>query len=933
MPTTRPLTSAVRSGQAPGEMRLSGPVAGPDADALRHVGRLATRLLQAPAAAVTHAVGDTLNIFGFTPDGAPFAMCTSLPLEDTACVEVLRSGLPMLLDDVDLLPAAPHLAALRAVGMRAYAGVPLRNAEGTPIGTLCILDALPRHWSAADREMLKQLAPLAELELRRLAATRSLEESLALLRSIVHGSTDVIFVKDREGRYLLANPSMLELHGCTEAELLGHRVEELLPPAEAAAILLQDQRVIDTGETLNTEHWLTPGGVRRRYLTVRGPYRNWRGECVGVFGVSRDITEREADASRIRESEELHRLVAQVTREALWDVDLVTGRVVRGEGYQRLLGYPPEELTGGEDWWREQVHPDDRELVVRDYDAALAGTATELEAEYRLRRADGSYVRVADWSRFLRDSEGRAIRVVGSLQDITIQAATRMQYERLIGTIDGIVWEADPETFVFSFVSPQAERLLGYPLAQWLEPGFWASRLHPDDRDEALSYCVARTREGQSHVMEYRMLAQDGRVLWFRDLVTVTVARGKPVGLSGIMMDISEQKRTEEALRQREDQLRQAQKMEAVGRLAGGIAHDFNNLLTAIVGYSDLLHETLENDPRGEEVLEIRRAADRATQLTRQLLAFSRKQVLQPVDLDAQEVVLSLASLLRRLIGEHLRLETRLTGTAVWVHVDRGQLEQVIINLAVNARDAMPNGGVLTITVGTVGPTDRLPPALEGALEPPVAVISIEDTGVGMDAHTVARLFEPFFTTKEVGQGTGLGLATVYGIVRQSGGEIRVESSPGSGTAFHIFLPLVARPAAVAATRVGDQPARGGDETLLLIEDDPAVRRLTGSVLRGLGYHVIEAATGQAALMAARQHTGTVHLILTDMVMPGLSGPETAAALADVIPGCGVLYMSGYPLTELARSGVQLQPAQLLQKPFAPDELARRVREVLDRLA
>jgi two-component system, cell cycle sensor histidine kinase and response regulator CckA len=379
-----------------------------------------------------------------------------------------------------------------------------------------------------------------------------------------------------------------------------------------------------------------------------------------------------------------------------------------------------------------------------------------------------------------------------------------------------------------------------------------------------------------------------------------------------------------------EAQLLHAQKMEAIGRLAGGVAHDFNNLLTVILSYSDLLLEDLPAE-RGEreDIGEIRKAAVAASSLTRQLLAFSRQQVLQPLLLDVNSVVTATEKLLTRLLGEDVRLSTSLATGLGTVKVDPGQLEQIIMNLAVNARDAMPRGGRLTIETANVDMDEAYVRGHPVAQPGRYVMLAVSDTGTGMDAQTQARIFEPFFTTKEQGKGTGLGLATVYGIVKQSGGFIWVYSEVGHGTSFKIYLPRVDE-AAAPAPAPGDAVV-GGSETVLVVEDVAAVRAVTSEMLRRYGYSVLEAADAETALRLAGKHDGEIHLLLTDVVMPDASGRELADRLTKLRPRMKVLYMSGYTDDAVVRHGVLQQGIAFLQKPFTPESLARKLRTVLER--
>lgn len=623
-------------------------------------------------------------------------------------------------------------------------------------------------------------------------------------------------------------------------------------------------------------------------------------------------------------------------------------------------------------------------------------------------------------------------------------------YESLIDSIDGIVWKADPETFQFMFVSKQAERILGYPVQQWLEePGFWVNHIHPDDRAEAEAFCRRCIAAGEPHEMEYRMLAADGRSVWLHDRVSMTVEAGQPVKVWGIMVDVTRRRQAEEQLRQQEgrfralieksseaiallaadgtflyvspadqaisgvlpdelvgthaldrlhpddlptiratlaqvlaaprasvtaqarirhqhggwrwvegiltnllaepsvqaivvnyrdlterhqleEQFRQAQKMEAVGRLAGGVAHDFNNLLTVINGYSDLALTALrQGDPLREQLEQIRQAGERAAALTRQLLAFSRKQVLQPVVLDLNGLLHGLEKMLCRLIGEDIDLILALEPDLWRIKVDPGQLEQVVMNLVVNARDAMPRGGTLTLETRNV--TVSAAPADHPELRPgEYVLLTVRDTGCGMDSETMAHIFEPFFSTKGE-RGTGLGLAMVYGVVSQSGGHIAVDSRPGVGTTFHIYLPRVEQVAVPAACAPEETPRYRARETVLLVEDEDAVRRLARLTLESHGFTVLEARSPGDALLLAEQHSDSIDLLVTDMIMPGMSGRELVERLLQSRPGLKVLYMSGYSDDVLDDRGALGPGMAFLPKPYSPTTLAQKAFETLHR--
>jgi signal transduction histidine kinase/ActR/RegA family two-component response regulator len=405
---------------------------------------------------------------------------------------------------------------------------------------------------------------------------------------------------------------------------------------------------------------------------------------------------------------------------------------------------------------------------------------------------------------------------------------------------------------------------------------------------------------------------------------------GRVIGLIGVARDISERRRTEEALQRSEEQLRHAQKMEAVGKLAGGVAHDFNNVLTAVTGYTELaLTKLATDDPLRRDLEEIRNAGERATALTRQLLAFGRKQILEPQIIDLNTVVSGMGTLLRSLIGEDIELVTVTQPDLTPVQADPGQIERVILNLVVNARDAMPNGGKLTIETANVELDSVYAEAHPSVTPGSFALLAVSDTGCGIDKEIQPRIFEPFFTTKGESRGTGLGLSTVYGIVTQSSGHVAFDSEPGCGTTFRVYLPQV-RGRVVTEMPGESDSVRGGSETVLLVEDEDSVRRLAVTILRKNGYSVMEARDGEEAVRISNQHPGSIHLLLTDAVMPRMSGPDLVRLQTSLRPGMKVLYMSGYTDDAIVRHSVLEQGMPFLQKPFTPEMLCRKVREVLD---
>jgi len=464
-----------------------------------------------------------------------------------------------------------------------------------------------------------------------------------------------------------------------------------------------------------------------------------------------------------------------------------------------------------------------------------------------------------------------------------------------------------------------ASRIFKYD-AEQIESKSLADLFAPESLDRLQSALETVDRNESVERYEGRGRTSEGRVIDVQ--VTLSPIRNH-AGASAIIRDTTEQKRF-----QREFFV--AQKMEAIGRLAGGIAHDFNNLLTAIIGYSQMSLARLHSqDPMRKDIEEVESAGQRAAALTGQLLAFSRKQVVQPQVLALNTVVTGLTKMLQRLIGEDIELETSLDPDAWHVKADRGQIEQIIMNLAVNSRDAMPEGGNLTIETSNVKLDEDYASGHIDASPGPYVMLAITDSGSGMDKETESRIFEPFFTTKEQGRGTGLGLSTVYGIVKQSGGSIGVYSEPGRGTTFKVYLPRVEESVDTKAGKLQDDCARG-TETVLIIEDSDTVRKLARKLLQEDGYTVLEASSGDDGWQISEQHNGPIDLLLTDVVMPGTSGRDIAQRLTARRPRMRVLYMSGYTDDAIVRHRVLDSTAPFIQKPFTRDALIRRVREVLD---
>jgi PAS domain S-box-containing protein len=594
---------------------------------------------------------------------------------------------------------------------------------------------------------------------------------------------------------------------------------------------------------------------------------------------------------------------------------------------EQLLGYAPSEVMSSE-WWVDRVHTEDREPVLAQVQKLLG--EGHVAREYRFRRKDGVYRWVRDEQKLVRDTEGKPVEVVASWSDVTErkQAELRLQereeqYRLLFDSNPHPMWVFDAEKLAFLAVNEAAVRQYGYSPGEFR--GMTINDIRPPEEIPALSEHLKdllRTPPGSPG--DWRHRTKDGSIIEVEVSSNPITFQGREAVLV-LANDVTEKKKLEA-------QLLQAQKMEAIGQLAGGVAHDFNNLLGVITGYTELLLKDLGAvHPGVRRAEEIQKAADRAGSLTRQLLAFSRKQVLVPEVLDLNNVLDDTERMLRRLIGEDIQLVTVFAPGLGRVKADPGQMEQVIVNLAVNARDAMPRGGKLIIETANVDLDANYSRTHADVKPGSYVMLAVSDTGHGMDADTMTHIFEPFFTTKEEGKGTGLGLSTVFGIVKQSGGHVAVYSEVGRGTSFKVYLPRTQEKGEIAAVGAArDEVPRTGSETILLVEDAEALRLLIAEILEVGGYRVLPGASPEAALAAAEAHAGPIHLLLTDVVMPGMSGREVADRIKASRPTVKVMYMSGYTDEAIGHHGALEPGTHFMQKPFTADALLRKVREVLE---
>ncbi len=735
----------------------------------------------------------------------------------------------------------------------------------------------------------------------------------------------------RGGYIAECNEIMARMYGFeSTGELVGTRVSDMMPRGEPENIA-QLRAFIDSGyKLINSESFNLDkeGNTRIFSNNLTGIVEN--GHLHRVWGTQRDITERRRAQEAVRKSEERFRLLFEQMLDGFY-MSTPDGKFVDiNPALVKMFGYSSKEEMLRVDIPKELYFSvEERKSYVRD-------SGSEESDVYRMRRKDGTTIWVEEKGRYIRDSEGKVLFHEGILRDVTERKLaeeklieSEKRYRFVAESMPEQVWTADAGGLV-DYVNRRNIDYFHFP-TESLPDAEWFNLIHPDDMEKTAEKWNHSLETGDDYEIEFRLKRWDGAYRWH--LCRANAMRnqqGEIIKWFGTNTDIEDLKKAEERLHESETKLQQSQKLESVGRLAGGIAHDFNNMLTAINGYSDLtLRRLAGDDPLRANILEIRKAGERSAQLTQQLLAFSRRQVLKPEVIDLNEVIVDTSNMLQRLIGEDIQLITVLDPKLGRVKADPGQISQVIMNLAVNARDAMPDGGNLTIKTVDVEIDHDFEKRHIPAAPESYVMLEVSDTGTGMNPAIQKQIFEPFFTTKEVGKGTGLGLATVYGIVKQSGGHIQVRSEVEKGAVFGIYLPRIENKPEIDETRNSPGQSRPAGEKILLVEDEDMVRSLTVRILTESGYVVTAARNGVEALRICAEEDCGFDLLVTDVVMPQMGGRELAVRLSETLPGLKVLFTSGYTDDEVFREGITEIGTNFIQKPFAPDELVKKVGDIL----
>jgi PAS domain S-box-containing protein len=774
----------------------------------------------------------------------------------------------------------------------------------------------------------------SQTELRK--AKRELKERERFFTRVFESIQDGISILDKEMNIIQTNPVMEKWHSHA-LPLIGKKCYEVYHSRnERCEVCPSYQTIKTTASAHEVVPKRGPDGKAFGWLDLYSfPLMDVKtGQMRGVIEYVRDITDQKQAEEALQTERKRFRILSEYAPFGMLMIDVNGTISYINPKFEELFGYDLKDIPDGRTWFKK-AYPDPtyRRNVISSWvnDLKLFAPGERRPRVYTVTCKDGTE-KIINFIPVQLETGENLVTCEDNTQHMRFERTMRESEERYRTLFEGsrdAVYITTREGRYVDFNKAYLD-LFGYNKEELTVLYAQETYLHPDDR-----YQFQQEIEKKGFVSDYEVKLQKKDKREMDCLLTASVRRdndGTILGYQGIIRDITERKRAEQEMKTLEEQLRQSQKMEAIGRLAGGIAHDFNNMLTIIKGYCQLsLSELKEDHPLRENLDGIHKATDRATDLVRKILAFSRRQTMEMKVLDLNTLLTDLDKLLRRIIGEDIELVTILAEDLGSVKADPGQIEQVILNLAVNAKDAMPNGGKLTIETANAELDETYARSHIVVIPGRYVMFSMSDIGVGMSPEVRERIFEPFFTTKEKDKGTGLGLSTVYGIVKQSGGNIWVYSELGQGTTFKIYLPREEKLPEETLEKGLEEELPGGRETVLVVEDEDGVRKLTVQILQKHGYKVLEASQGDEALFISKKYEEPIHLLITDVVMPGMSGHELSDRLSSLRPEIEILYMTGHTNGAIIHHGVLEPGVNLLQKPFTPEGLARKVREVLDK--
>ena len=793
--------------------------------------------------------------------------------------------------------------------------------------------------------------------LREIEAGKKVAESEVRFRKMIEYAPDAMFLADSvTGIILDANIAASRLLRKSREEIIGmhqtglHPAEDYGFSKESFQQHIAESRDHGVANPKLVSVLRSDGAVIPVEVVSQSMVLDHKEVLLGTF---RDITERKQAEARLWEMTERFRLATDSAKAGVWDWNLRTGELIWDDRMLELYGFTPETFPGGVEAWERGLYPEDYARAIEESQAALRGEK-DYHTEFRVRHPDGTVLHIKADGMVLRDPDGKPFRMIGLNTDITELkreeeeqsllmkeiSQERGRLQAVLNSIPAAVFIADVNGRIVevnrgvhnvgggSQQAPLPDSVAGYELYK----GWWSGTDRPlQPEDWAMSRALRGEKVTVGDVVDIRRF--DGtRATVLNTAAPVLDREGLMIGAVAINQDITERKRNEEEREKLQAQLNQAQKMESVGRLAGGVAHDFNNMLAVILGHAEMaLDQVGPGSSLHADLEEIHKAASRSADLTRQLLVFARKETIVPRVLSLNETIKTMLKMLQRLLGEDIDLSWK-PRLDLWpVKMDSAQIDQILANLCVNARDAITGLGKIVIETENVVFEEEFCARHKGFLPGDYVLLAVSDNGCGMDAGTISHIFEPFFTTKRMGQGTGLGLATVYGAVKQNNGFIDVYSEPGQGTTFKIYLPRHTAGGVYETRDVPPREAARGTETILLVEDEPMILELTAKMLERLGYGVLAVRTPGEAIRLAREHAGGIDLLMTDVVMPEMNGRDLAQNLLAICPGIRQLFMSGYTANVIAHHGVLDEGVHFIQKPFTSRDLGARIREALEK--